>query len=244
MTLWNAVRSTYGGSAAFVIACPLLALVPVVSELLQHIAEVHIGMYDSIAAAKAVERHPLRMALGMFKILSLTVPIYWISRFLFSRSPAFAARLDSRSVGLFAYYLLFQMVLATANLALPVTSLAPFIALFVLGLLVGALVPAWGVASSLGNPAIGLAASVRLMARHLPWTIALQLIAMLPLMVVHYAAAAAAMMGPKPLLWPILVADSLLVGYLSALIITSSYFAAMHAAERAGANLAGETLAA
>lgn len=50
-------------------------------------------MYDSIAAAKAVEHHPLRMGLGLVKILALTIPTYWVSRYLFSRSPAFAARL-------------------------------------------------------------------------------------------------------------------------------------------------------
>jgi hypothetical protein len=53
MTFWKGLRTSYGGSLAFLAACPLLALVPVVFELLQHVAEVHIGMYDSIAAAKA-----------------------------------------------------------------------------------------------------------------------------------------------------------------------------------------------
>lgn len=243
MTFWKAAKSTYGGAAAFLLACPLLALIPVVSELLQHVAEVHIGMYDSVAAAKAVEHHPLRMVLGMVKILALTVPTYWVSRYLYSRSPVFAARVESPAVGLFAFYLLFQMVFAAANLALAVESVPVFVATFVVGLLISALVAAWGVAASLGNSAVGPSGSARLMVRHLPWTIALGLAATLPLMIIHYAAAAFALLGPKALLWPILIGDSLLVGFLSPLIIAASYFAAMRAAALGGQTLAPHSLA-
>ena len=59
MTLWTALKATYRNSLAFLIACPLLALVPVVVELIQHWVEVHIGMYDSLTAAKAMDGHPL-----------------------------------------------------------------------------------------------------------------------------------------------------------------------------------------
>lgn len=240
MTFWKAVKSTYKGAAAFLIACPLLALIPVVSELVQHIAEVHIGMYDSVAAAKAVEHHPLRMGLGLVKIISLTVPTYWVSRFLYSPSPGFASRAEAPAVALFAYYLLFQLALAAVNLAVTVGSVPALAAMFALSFMISALLAAWGVAASLGKREFGPLASARLMARHLPFTIALQLIATLPLMIIHYAAAGMALLGPKPMLWPTLAADSLLVGYLSPLIIASSYFAAMHAAHRGGTVLAGE----
>lgn len=53
MTFWKALTTTYRGSIAFLIACPLLALVPVVFELVQHVVEVRIGLYDSVAAARA-----------------------------------------------------------------------------------------------------------------------------------------------------------------------------------------------
>ena len=102
MTFWTALKATYGGSLAFLIACPRLASIPVVFELLQHAVEVHIGMYDSIAAAKAVEHHPLRMAFGMLKIVALTVPLYWGTRFLPHRDAGFAGRVDRLAVRLFA----------------------------------------------------------------------------------------------------------------------------------------------
>ena len=65
MTFGQALKATYAGSIAFLVACPLLALFPVLFEVLQHAIEVHIGMYDSIAVAKAVEHDPLRMGLGI-----------------------------------------------------------------------------------------------------------------------------------------------------------------------------------
>ncbi len=43
MAFWTALKATYSGSSAFLIACPLLALIPVAFELLQHAVEAHIG---------------------------------------------------------------------------------------------------------------------------------------------------------------------------------------------------------
>lgn len=76
VTFWQAFKATYSDSMAFFIACPLLALIPVAFELLQHIIEVHMGFYDSIATAKATEHSPLRMAFGLLKVMSLTVSVY------------------------------------------------------------------------------------------------------------------------------------------------------------------------
>ena len=116
MTFWKGLRTSYGGSLAFLAACPLLALVPVVFELLQHVAEVHIGMYDSIAAAKALEHHPLRMALGMVKVLALLVPTYWITRFVHTRSPRFAAQRDPLAMRLFAGVVAIHIALSTVRI--------------------------------------------------------------------------------------------------------------------------------
>jgi hypothetical protein len=116
MTFWQAFKATYSGSVAVLIACPLLALVPVVFELLQHVVEVHIGMYDSIAAARATEHHPLRMVFGMLKVAALTIPFYWVTRFQPDRDATFAARPDPKAIRLFAVYCMFQLGLAALQL--------------------------------------------------------------------------------------------------------------------------------
>ncbi len=237
MTFWTALKATYGGSIAFLIACPLLAVIPVAFELLQHAVEVHIGMYDSIAAAKAVEHHPLRMAFGMLKVAALTVPIYWVTRFLPHRDARFAATLEPRAVRLFAGVLAFDLAMTALQLFLAPRTGGAILAMFVVGQIVGCMIMAWGVAAAFGNRAIGPRASITIMARHLPWTFAFSLVVLLPLMIPHYALTAVVLAGPKPLLWPVLIVDSLLVGWLTAVMAAGSYYAATRAAGMAGIDL-------
>ena len=154
MTFWKGLRTSYGGSLAFLAACPLLALVPVVFELLQHVAEVHIGMYDSIAAAKALEHHPLRMALGMVKVLALLIPTYWITRFVHTRDPRFAAQRDPLAMRLFAGVVAIHIALSAAQLfGLPQTPGALRAGLAG-GLIVQCLLVAWTVAQYVKSNAI------------------------------------------------------------------------------------------
>jgi hypothetical protein len=237
MTFWTALRATYGGSIAFLIACPLLALIPVVFELLQHMAEVHIGMYDSIAAAKAVEHHPMRIAFGMLKIAALTVPIYWVTRFLPHRDARFAATFDPLAARLFAAFLVFALAFQAIQLWVTPKSALPMLATFVVGEIVTILILPWAVAAALGNRAVGIRASSAIMARHIPWTFGLVMVAVIPLLIPHYAFAALAITGPKMLLWPTLIVDSLLVGWMTAVMAASGYYAAARAAAEAGVEL-------
>ena len=237
MTFWQALKATYGGSIAFLIACPLLAMVPVVVELVQHVVEVKLGMYDSLAAAKAADGHPLRMAFGFVKVMALVVPGYWVARFLAWRDPALAARWDGRAVALFAGVVAYQAALAALQLfVLPRTG-AVLLGCFAVGSVVSALLVGWSAAAPLGEAALGPRASLRLMAPRLVWTIVFMFAAMLPLMIVHYGLAAAAILGPKPLLWPVLIIDSLLVTWLATVMIASGWFAAVRAAAQAGVAL-------
>jgi len=237
MTFWQEFKATYSGSMAFLIACPLLALVPIVFELLQHAIEVHIGMYGSLAAAKATEHHPLRMGFGMLKIVSLTVPIYWVTRFLPARDARFAATVDPLAIRLFTGYFCFSIALVAIQLfALPQTGIVMLVS-FVIWQVVGSLLLAWGVATTFANVTIGPVASFRIMAPQLPWTFAFTFVVILPLMIPHYALGALALLGPKILMWPVMIVDSLLVGWLTAVMIAGGYYAATRAATRAGVSL-------
>ena len=238
MTFWQAYKSTYGEASAFLLACPSLALIPAVFEILQHVAEMQIGMYVSIDAAKALENHPLRMAFGMVKILGLILPIYWVTRYIgFGRDALAARRIDEHAAELFGGYLLFQMALAGLELfVIPKTGYW-LLATFIGGEIIAVLLAAWGAAAPLGNRAIGPLASAKIMARHIPWTIAFFIAAMLPLMIPHYLLGAAAIFSPTWSKWPILIADAFLVSWLAAVLAASGYFAARRAAEQAGVNL-------
>lgn len=237
MTFWQALKATYRGSIAFLIACPLLALVPVIFEVAQHVIEVHIGMYDSIAAAKAVEHHPWRMGFGVLKVASLLLAGYWVPRFLAWRDPRRAGQVAPVAVRLFAGFVAFQLAIALIQLfAVPQTG-AVLLTAFAVGQVIGVLIAAWGVAAALGNAAIGPARSVAIMAPQLAWGFAFSLVAMLPVMIPHYALGALAILGPGALLWPVLLADSLLVGWLTAVLLAAAYCLAVRGTERAGVPL-------
>lgn len=234
MTFSMALKASYRSGTAFLFACPALALVPVVFEMLQHIAEMHIDLYTSIAAAKSLEHHPLRMVFGMAKVLSLIVPGYWIIRYLAWGRVALA---DRRSITLFTGVVAFQLVWVAIQLFVLPRTLAATLTGFLVGQIVAGLLPAWGVAAALGNPDVGPGRSARIMAPQLAWTFALQLVAVVPLMIPHYILGTLALMGPRVLVWPLLVLDALLVGWLCAVMVASSYQAAVRAAARASVTL-------
>ena len=237
MGFWKNLSAIYRGSGRTMRALPLLALVPVVFELLQHVVEVRIGMYASIDAAKALEHDPARMALGMVKIIGITLPVYWTARFLATGDRGFAARFDPRAAGLFGFVLLFQVATAALQLfVLPQTGTVVVIS-FAVGLIIAALLAAWYAAAPLGNARLGPIGSARLMAPVVISTMVLSVAAMLPLMIVHYGFAAVALLGPKAALWPSLIVDSLLVGWLASILAATAYVVAARAADRSGTTL-------
>jgi hypothetical protein len=230
VTFFQCFKATYSASWAFVFACPMLALIPVISELLQHVVEVHLGFYDSVDAAVASERHPLRMLFGCLKLAALTLPGYWVVRFIANRDPSRAAKIETPAARLFAGFFAFMFILALFQLfGLPQTG-AVQIAGFFVSIAITVLVAAWAVAAPLGNDRIGLVASAKIMARHLPWSFAFYIAAFLPLLVPHYALGALALVGPSQLLWPALILDSFLVGFIAPVVTATSYYIALRAA--------------
>jgi hypothetical protein len=177
------------------------------------------------------------MALGMVKVLALLVPTYWITRFVHTRDPRFAAQRDPLAMRLFAGVVAVHMALSAAQLFGLSQTPGALLAGLAGGLIVQCLLVAWTVAATLGDATIGPVASVRIMARRLPWTIAFTIVAMLPLMIPHYMLGAAAIMAPRVWLWPILTVDALLVGWLCAVMAASNYVVAMRAIALSGSAL-------
>lgn len=237
MTFWQGLKESYRGSFAFLVACPLLALVPVFFEMLQHVVEFHMGAYDSIEASKALDANPVRLGFGMVKAAAITASFYWVIRWLATRDRRFAATADPTAIRLFSGFFIFRVGMTAVQLFLvPGTGLAVLVET-VVGEAVTALIAAWGVASALGNRSIGPVQSVALMARYFLWSFALIVFGMLPLFVLHTALGVLATVGPRWLLWPSLIVDSLMVSWLAALIIATTYFAAKRAAQLEGLDL-------
>lgn len=240
MTMWNSVKDAYRSGWAFMIACPLLFLVPVTVEMLQHAAEVWLGMYDSPAAAQATENHPLRLGFGMLKIAGLYIATYWATRFAASGHDHEApTRRDPVALRLFTVYLLVQMLLSALGLYAGTFGGKAMAVETVLSLILAGILLAWGTAASLGNPAVGPVQSIRIAGFHGLWLGIFGFIATLPLMFAHYAFAVMAqiMQQGRAILWAILALDSLVVGLLASVMGCLCWYLADWIARRRGVRL-------
>lgn len=69
----------------FWIAPAVVALI-VIPEFVQHVVEIHLGMFDSRAAAKIASEDPLRWAFGYVKIAGLVLTFIASARFWWCRT--------------------------------------------------------------------------------------------------------------------------------------------------------------
>ena len=243
----------YSGAWRYALACPLLFAVPVAVEFVQHVIEMRIGMYDGFAAAQAVEMHPARMGWGLIKTLSLVAALYWTARFLIlPGGAARAGRLEPAAVRLFALVMLWSLVWTVALLwggrwmsaaGLGDQAVAAGIAATLCLFVFDALLAPWKVGAALGNAELGFVRSIQLVGRQIWWAMAFIVLAVLPPMILHYAFFFLAIGAPESAAWAILAVDSLLVGYLGAVIAAVNVAIARRAAARAGLEIAPRSAA-
>ena len=247
--MWSEIKEGYRASGRFSVAFPLLFAIPVGIEFIQHVIEVSAGMYVNIEGAKAAESDPLRLGWGMVKTLAIAITLYWMARFMAGFERSRVASFEPVAVRLFLVVLAFNAALTAlffwgggllrALGAGEAATMQIGIGFFIANLLLGILLDGWKVGAALGNPALGPLRSVRMIAPHIAWSLAFTLVMMLPLMVVHYGIAGIAIGASPALVWLLMAVDSLLVGYLAAVLAATSFLVARRAAERRGVSLAG-----
>lgn len=229
MNFWQNLSYVHRESWAFLLACPVIIAIPIVVEFVQHVVEMQIGMYDGPAGAETADGNALRLQVGFAKTLAVSIIGYSVIRFLAGgRDKAAAYRLEWPAVKLFA--LVFALQALFAFLALFVfTGMTPVsIGFTVFGLLFAPLVARFIAAAPLGV-LITPWASIKQLWRQLPWLFAFNLVAVLPLMVVHNGLGIGAVFAPgDPFKWVLLVADSVLVGWLAALMGAITWIMAIH----------------
>lgn len=241
-------REAYGRSWRFVRACPLVIAVVIAAEFSQHVAEIQLGMYDSMERARAVADAPLRMLAGHLKVLSLILLGYGVARYLaFGDDARAALRWEQPAVRLFAKVLAFDLVWIVIGLdggpllraagiaAAPAGRITGVVAVF--GFVLGLFLIPWKVAAPLGNEAIGFVRSMRLSWRHIPFALVFGLVPALPVMAVHYGLFYGVVGRPAAVIWAAALLDAAVVGYLGALLATTTYIIARHIADRNGVAL-------
>lgn len=227
MNFWQGIKYVHRESWAFLLACPLIALIPIAVEFIQHYVEMQAGMYAGSEGAKAAENDTGRMIAGYAKTLAISLIGYSVIRFLAGNRDAAAARtLEPKAAQLFAVIFALQAGLSYLGLFVFEGMSTGGIILAVLGFIVTPLFARFIAAAPLGIY-ISPQESAAQMWRQIPWAIAFSIIASLPLMIVHYALGIGAIFVPgEAIKWTMLAVDSLVVGWLAALLAASSWVVA------------------
>ena len=247
--MWQDIREVYSRSWRFMLAFPLLFLIPAIPEFVQHVVEFDLGMYSSLAAFRGASQSELRLGFGLVKALALGLPGYWFVRYLaWPDAPWRSWRAERPAIWLWLVIFALQAATTAYSLFGPsLTSLVPgdartarlvSIALQTGGAIFGVYLTAWGIGWVLGNVDCGPIRSVRIMLGSFWRTIGYIVASALPLMIVHYALGIGAIGRPVWLIWPMLAVDAVVVGFLGLALAGSSFVAARQAARRTSYPLA------
>lgn len=214
--MWETYR--LGGRAMWV--APGLVALAVVPEFVQHVAEIRLGMFDSLAAARALANDPTRWAFGYVKLAGFGLAILLLARlWAMGGSPRRAALVRP---AVLAKLLAIGALLAVGVVAADAASrhlsgagavlLDIILQVWMVGLTI------WLVGVLLEDPDITARHAVT---ERLP-TAAVQVVllaaAFVPAQLLHGLNHRLALGRSPPVVWAMMTFDALLVGLLAALI--------------------------
>lgn len=230
----DTVRDIYVRACSLPRQVPALVALPAAAELLQHAAEIRLGMYAH-GGALAAHAQAIRLGFGAFKIVAVLMTTLLAVRFwrlgsigralrlgwTFWKGVAIIAviQLGAETLALLAGRLIANGAAVTGPLRIGLV-VAPLLA----WLVVACMVQPWYVGLVAEDPAMTLRRSITGIAGQLWGCFGLLLAGVLPLMIVHYALGYGAMHAPAEIVWLMMLVDSGVVGLLAA-AIASSYYA-------------------
>lgn len=196
---------------------PAVVALVVVPEFAQHVAEIHLGMFDSLAIGRSLANDPLRWAFGYAKLTGLALTFFASARFWWCRAHG-GRWYDIRRlawVRLVIGFVLFMTIGSIGELfALIADRKAPVAVSIVFSLLSLPFLFAM-LAGLFGDRTTPLKA---LITRSWPWLLLLALLLPLvfaPLSWLHGMNHRWAMGAPDAVVWALMIFDSLVVGLMA-----------------------------
>ena len=226
-TILSAVAQYLTLSVSLFWVGPIVVALVVVPEFAQHVAEIHLGMFDSVAAAKLAGNDPLRWAFGYAKIAGLVLTFIASARFWWCRAHG-GRWYDIRRlawVRLVIGFVLFMAIGSIGELfALIADRKAPVAVSIVFSLLS---LPFLFVmlAGLFGDRITPMKA---LIAKSWPWLLLLALLLPLlfaPLSWLHGMNHRWALGAPGALVWALMIFDSLVVGLMASSVGAAMFIA-------------------
>lgn len=220
-TLLRAILSALGdyltrSVSLFWIGPAVVALV-VLPEFAQHVAEIHLGMFDSLAIGRSLANDPLRWAFGYVKITGLALTFFASARFWWCRTQG-GRWYDIRRLAwgrLLLGFILFMLIGSAGNLFPLLADREPPIAFTIVVSLLSLPYLFVMIAGLFGDRTTPMKA---LVAKSWPWLLLLALLLPLlfaPLSWLHGMNHRWAMAAPAAAVWALMIFDSLVVGLMA-----------------------------
>ena len=244
----------WGGAFAdtgrFARALPLVVVLMIGIEILQHIVEARLGMFAGDPALRTTAAAaPVRMLFGWPKMAMVYLLAFFAMRWLVTEDRRATLRPTTRAIGRYALVALFQTVIAAVIIyARPIADLfgageAGVLPLrMTFGLFQQLAEPAlalWYVNAAMGTRAYGPVASARATGWLYLWALPLLFLSRLPFNAVHQLLNRWPAGKPAALLWPMLIADAAIVGVLVVFVAAIQLRIARYVAARRGCPLLG-----
>ncbi|HEU0045302.1 hypothetical protein [Sphingomonas sp.] len=215
----RALLDTYRlGGRAFV-AAPALVVIAIAPEFVQHVVEIRLGMFDSLADARALASDPTRWGFGYVKLAGFGLAILLVARFWALGSVRRAVLMPPLAIG--RLLLALAVVLGTGFLFERIAALTTSTALWaMINLLSWTLqmgLTVWLVATLVEDRATTIRTAFT---SRLPTAALLLLLlaaAFAPAQMLHGLNHRWALGQPGWLVWTLMVWDSLVVGLLASL---------------------------
>lgn len=221
----RAMVETYRLGGRAVKAAPLVLAIAIVPEFLQHIAEIHLGMFVSVEQFRALANDPLRWGFGYVKVAGFVIAILAVARFWSVRSVRRTLLVPPMTFVRVVVGLVVGFAVAWPFMWLDKQSLSPainvplqIVSTVIQGgfliYIVGALIEDASVTPK------------RAMTSLLPAGIVLSVLAAVafgPAQALHMANHKLALGQPLPIVWALMAFDALWVGLFAALVGSALY---------------------
>lgn len=229
----EAIREIYGRVPALAKAVPWVVLLVFAVEMIQHAAEIRLGLYDDGLLAPDAER--TRLLFGLAKVAAIFAALIFALRWW--RFEGDSRRAARPTLALFRGLAILVLVQAGAELALALIarlagaaletgpSVAPVLTAgsLLLWLFLATLLYPWYVGLITEDRTMALRRSAAGVRGRMWANFGLLLAGILPAMALHYALGHAAVGQAEAVVWAMMVADSGVVAFL-ALVLASTYF--------------------
>jgi hypothetical protein len=209
-------------------AAPLIFLIPVLTELMQHAAEYSFGMFSADYTLQPGVAQSTRTAFGLIKVLSIFFMIWFTVRWSFlDGDTRQALKITKSNLKLIAIVILANIGISVFTEGfralisfIPIDGLGSLGKVFlllpdILSLIPSMLLLLWCIAAIAGDQDMTARKSIKLVRGRIIWVVWMFIISYGPLFAAHYAINTLIVGLPEPVIIVSLILDSILVGALA-----------------------------